>query len=90
MQRVADTDLLVFDQIYSFDRDAVDQIDSAAERNARPRKFEPATGELFDRLMQLADNAGATDDHRAVNYLAVRYPAIYAKAAEAVRARTRR
>ena len=35
------------------------------------------------RIMQMADNAGATDDHRALNYLAVRYPAIYATAAEA-------
>ena len=30
----------------------------------------------------MADNAGATDEHRALNYLAVRYPAIYAQAAE--------
>lgn len=30
----------------------------------------------------MADNAGATDEHRALNYLVVRYPAIYAKAAE--------
>ena len=30
----------------------------------------------------MADNAGATDEHRALNYLAMRYPAIYAKAAE--------
>ena len=34
------------------------------------------------RIMQLADNAGATDEHRALNYLAVRYPAIYAHATE--------
>ena len=33
--------------------------------------------------MQMADNAGATDEHRALNYLAVRYQAIYANAAEA-------
>ena len=32
--------------------------------------------------MQMTDNAGATDEHRALNYLAMRYPAIYAKAAE--------
>ena len=32
--------------------------------------------------MQLTDNAGATDEHRALNYLAMRYPAIYTKAAE--------
>ena len=30
----------------------------------------------------MADNAGATDEHRALNYLAVRDPRIYAKAAE--------
>jgi hypothetical protein len=28
-------------------------------------------------------SAGGTDEHRALNYLAVRYPAIYANAAEA-------
>ena len=33
--------------------------------------------------MQLADNAGATDEHRALNYLALRYDAIYAAAAQA-------
>ena len=31
----------------------------------------------------MADNAGATDEHRALNYLTVRYPAIYATAADA-------
>ena len=31
----------------------------------------------------MADNAGATDEDRALNYLAVRYPAIYATAADA-------
>ena len=30
----------------------------------------------------MTDNAGATDEHRALNYLAMRYPGIYAKAAE--------
>jgi hypothetical protein len=47
------------------------------------KEFEPAAEELFDRIMQMADNAGATDEQRALNYLAVRYPAIYARAAEA-------
>lgn len=74
--------ILIFDQIYSFDRNAL--IKSIPRpKDIAAKAFEPAAGELFDRLMQLADNAGATDDHRAVNYLAVRYPAIYAKVAEA-------
>lgn len=74
--------IVVFDQMYSFD------IDSLLKSIPKPEKmtakeFTPAAEELFMRIMQMADNAGATDDHRALNYLAVRYPAIYATAAEA-------
>jgi hypothetical protein len=45
--------------------------------------FGAAAEELLQRIMQLADNAGATDEHRALNYLAVRYAAIYATVAQA-------
>ena len=77
--------LVVFDQIYSFDRDAlVKAIPRPETISARQDKqFRTAAGELFDRILQMADNAGATDEHRALNYLAVRYPAIYALATEA-------
>lgn len=30
----------------------------------------------------MADNAGATDEHRALNYLVMRYPAIYHQTTE--------
>ncbi|HSF51176.1 MAG TPA: hypothetical protein VLA74_10490, partial [Nitrososphaeraceae archaeon] len=33
----------------------------------------------FYKIMQMADNFGATDEHRALNYLAVRYPGYYEK-----------
>ena len=73
--------IVTVDQIYSFDRE------SFIKSIPRPEKisakdFGPAAGELFDRIIQMADNAGATDADRAVNYCALRYPAIYAKAAE--------
>jgi hypothetical protein len=73
--------IVAFDQIYSFD------IDSLIAGIPRPEQiaaeqFAPAAEELFMRIMQMADNAGATDEHRALNYLAVRYPAVYATAAE--------
>jgi hypothetical protein len=71
-----------FDQIYSFDRDALIQAIPRPEKTSS-EEFSPAAEELFDRLMQIADNAGATDEHRALNYLAVRYPVIYASAADA-------
>jgi len=75
--------LVAFDQIYSFDRDSL--IKSIPRpKEVAAKDFGPAAEELFMRIMQLADNAGATDEHRAVNYLAVRYSAVYAMAAEAL------
>jgi len=74
--------MVAFDQIYSFDRDAIIKAVPRPEK-VTAKEFEPAAEELFDRIMQMADNAGATDEHRALNYLAMRYPAIYATAADA-------
>jgi hypothetical protein len=77
--------MVVFDQLYSFDRDALlgalPRPDSVPEDQAE--QFRASAEELLERILQLADNAGATDEHRALNYLAVRYPAIYAKTSEA-------
>lgn len=68
-----------FDQVYSFDRDAlISAIPTEKKLAAKDDKqFRTAAGDLYDRVTQMADNAGATDEHRALNYLAVRYPAIY-------------
>jgi hypothetical protein len=73
--------IVVFDQVYSFD------VDSLVKSIPRPSGvkaagFEAVAEELLSRIMQLADNAGATDEHRAVNYLSVRYPAVYHTAAD--------
>ncbi len=70
-----------FDQLYSFD------IDSLIKSIPRPKDTSakdagPAAEEVFQKVMHITGNAGATDEHRALNYLAVRYPAIYAKTAE--------
>jgi hypothetical protein len=73
--------IVAFDQIYSFERDALVKAIPRPEKIPAER-FGAAAAELFDRIMQLTDNAGATDEHRALNYLAMRYPAIYAKTAE--------
>jgi hypothetical protein len=73
--------IVVFDQIYSFDRDSLLKEIPKPEKMSAD-KFRPVAQELFDRIIQLTDNAGATDEHRALNYLAMRYPAIYANAAE--------
>ena len=74
--------IVVVDQMYSFDREgfikAIPRPDTI-----ETEQFSQTCEELFDRIMQLSDNAGATDEHRALNYLAVRYPKIYDAIAEA-------
>lgn len=77
--------LVAVDQVYSFERSdligAIPRPDDVSEGDED--QFRATAEELLDRIMQLADNAGATDEHRALNYLAVRYPAIYAHAVRA-------
>lgn len=60
-----------FDQIYAFDTETLvtglpkpDRVDE--------EPFRTAAADLFERVVQLADNTGSTDTHRALNYLAVR------------------
>jgi hypothetical protein len=74
--------IVVFEQLYSFDR--------ASLRNAIPRpkdipedRFLESGDVLLERILQIADNAGATDEDRALNYLAMRYDRIYAETASA-------
>lgn len=69
--------IVVFDQIYSFDRPSLMKSIPRPE-NIPADKFGPAAEDLFNRIIQMTDNAGATDEHRALNYLAVRDPRIYA------------
>ena len=64
------------------------EVESLVKSIPRPEKvtakaFEAVAEELFDRIMQMTDNAGAMDEHRACNYLGMRYPAVYATAADA-------
>src|SRR6266568_3454551 len=49
--------IVAFDQIYSFDRDALIKAIPRPE-TVTAKEFEPAAGELFDRIMQMAGNAG--------------------------------
>jgi hypothetical protein len=73
--------IVIFDQIYTFSRESLIEAIPRPE-GVDAQQFGAASRELFDRIMQMTDNAGATDEHRALNYLSVRYPAIYARAAE--------
>jgi len=77
--------VVAFDHLYSFDRDALISAIPAPEgmAEAEEDRFRAASSEVLDRILQISDNTGASDEHRALNYLAVRYPAIYGRTAEA-------
>lgn len=74
--------IVAFDQIYSFDRDSLIKT-LPAPKGTKTKEYGEAAEELFDRIMLMTDNAGSTDGHRALNYLAVRYPAVYQTVADA-------
>ncbi len=74
--------IVLFTQIYSFDEESLIR-SIPRPRDMTEEQFMPAAEQLFQEIMQVADNAGATDEHRALNYVATRYPAIYATATEA-------
>lgn len=77
--------VIAFEQLYSFDRNTLlgaIPVPEGMENEAQER-FRAASSEVLDRILQLSDNAGATDEHRALNYLAMRYPAIYSRTAQA-------
>jgi hypothetical protein len=64
------------DQIYSFERE--DLIKAIPRRKGTSDdQFKKTAIALFNHIIQIADNAGEIDEHRALNYLAVRYDEIY-------------
>lgn len=65
-------------QLYSFDKNTLLKSIPRA-KGANEDQFKKTTKTLFDRVVQLADNVGELDQHRAVNYLAVRYDQPYHK-----------
>jgi hypothetical protein len=74
--------IVLFDQLYSFDHSSFLKAIPRPE-GVSDDQFNATSDQVLDQILQLADNAGATDEHRALNYLAVRYAAIYATAHDA-------
>src|SRR5262245_66493289 len=68
--------IVAFDQIYSFDRQALIKAIPKPE-GAKAREFAVASAELFGRIMKITVNAGVPDARRDVNYHAVGWPATF-------------
>jgi len=75
--------ILIFDVLYSFDRDSLLKA-IPRDKEVAAKEFTDAAAELLHAIVQLNDSAGASDHDRALNYLAVRYPEIYAAYAQAL------
>jgi hypothetical protein len=73
--------IVVFDQLYSFDRKSL-LSSIPAPKDVMPADFSATAAEMLERILAATDNAGATDEHRALNYLALRYPGLYARVAD--------
>jgi PatG Domain len=61
--------IVIFDQVYSFDRESLMKAIPRPENAGK--EFDASAAEVLDRVLAAADNAGANDEHRALNYLAV-------------------
>ncbi|WP_431045706.1 hypothetical protein ACQUSR_29485 [Streptomyces sp. P1-3] len=74
--------VVTFDKIYSFDSE---ELIKAVERpkDIPAKDFEKAAKKVLERFLQIGDNAGAADEHRVLNYLAVRYEKVYQETVKA-------
>lgn len=59
--------------------------ESGREADGGDDDFRAAAKDLFARLTRRSGNRGLSDEHRALNYIALRYPALYRVAADAHR-----
>ena len=82
--------VVVCDQLYAFSgadwyHSLEDRLEPvfAAKRVTR-KDFGPMALELFSQVVQSTENLGASDAHRAVNYLLMQHPGLFLAAAERV------
>lgn len=80
--------VLLVDQLYTFRLDEwsgtlTHTLDAALkDRNIPVDAFTETARALFHRIVQSTENVGATDVHRALNYLIMQHPGIFLAAAE--------
>ena len=73
--------VVLFDQIYSFDRESF--VSSVPRPDDLPEKeYRAAAATVYDRILQMTGNMGASARHRALNYVVARYAGVYANAAQ--------
>lgn len=73
--------IVIFDQIYSDSKEELKKIIPRPE-NIAAKTFDDTANDILYRILSMVDNVGATDRDRALNFLAVRSPEIYAYTAD--------
>jgi hypothetical protein len=56
---------------------SIQSMPEGASKNAAIAQFQLLVSSIFNDMLQLADNTGDADEHRALNYVSLTYPAIY-------------
>lgn len=80
--------ILICDQIYIFHMhewlsSLISTLEAALfERKIDHQHFGAVARRIFSRIVQSTENVGATDTHRALNYLVMQHPGIFLAAAE--------
>jgi hypothetical protein len=85
--------ILICDQMYVFHvREWLASLTSSLETALSERKvdrqhFSSISRRIFSRVIRSTENVGATDTHRALNYLVMQHPGIFLAAAERANSR---
>ena len=80
--------IVICDQIYVFHihewlTSLTSSLEAAlSERKIEHQHFSAISRRVFSRVVQSTENVGATDTHRALNYLVMQHPGIFLAAAE--------
>ena len=73
--------IIVCDQVFSFNMEEfVNAIPKP--KDVQEEQFKESIRFVLEKIMHMTDNVGDMDSHRAMNYLSLRYPAIYTNTAE--------
>jgi hypothetical protein len=75
--------VLEFHQLYSFDRPSLFKAIKKPE-GMSAKRFRATADEVLTKILQITENAGATPEDRAANFVACRYEAVYLKTFEAL------
>ncbi len=74
--------IVTFDQIYSFEEEHFLSLVRGGDKSPAEEATRESDQALLRHILQLADNTGVEDEHRALNYLTVRYARMYQRVGE--------